>query len=155
MFYLIWHARYWSSVQIAISHQNQFSWQEVDGWGGWAISEVYALPWFLREKRAAHQPCHFVHNIQKKKKRCFPPSVGCNFLVSFKCFGAIRDCVKILQTFPQKQVYQPFKSTWHASLPLERIGVTEGIVYKFFYFFFTRAGRCLAVHLFVQPDRKL
>lgn len=103
MFYLIWHARYWSSVQIAISHQNWFSWQlDVDG----PFLKFTCCPGSWGRKWTAHLPWDFVHNTKR-----FPPPqpMWYNLPVSFKCFGAISDCVKIRQTFPKKQAHQSFK----------------------------------------------
>lgn len=81
------------------------------GWVGW-MGHFWSLRTALvPEGETSSTPTLPLCPQYTKKKRCFPPSVGCNFLVFFKCFGAIRDRVKILQTFPQKQVYQPFKST--------------------------------------------
>lgn len=115
---------------------------------GWSISEVYMLPWILREKWTAHLLWDFVHN----KKRHSPPQlIWCNLLVFFKCFGAIRDCVKILQTFPKKQAHQHFKFIL-ACIPniSKNLRVIEAITCEFLSSFFPRSGCCLACHVFVE-----
>lgn len=138
MFYLIRHARYWSSVQTAISHQNWFSWRlDVDGPflkftrcpGSWGENEQLTYPETLS-------------TIKKKKKDTpRPQPMWCNLLVSFKCFGAIRGCVKILQTFPKKQAHQHFKFilAWIPTMS-KNLRVTEAITCEFLSSSFTCLG---------------
>lgn len=91
------------------------------GWVGW-MGHFWSLctALVLEGETSSTPTLPLCPQYTEKKKDVSPPSVGYNFLVSFKCFGAIRDCVKILQTFPQKQVYQPFKSTLACIPPIRK-----------------------------------
>lgn len=98
------NAKYWSSVQIAVLHQNQFSRQLTVDSPFLKFTSCSGSCW---EKGTAHPPWAFVHN--EKRDPCQP--LWCNWLISFKCLGAIRDRVQILQTFPKKWVHEHLKST--------------------------------------------